>query len=237
MKIAVFADVHANLPALVATLEEIDSLCVDRLYHLGDIVGIGPFPSECLKLLLSIKNIKLIMGNHDSYLVKGIPPIGTAGINKGEYRHHEWIGKQISEYLKQKVACFPYFINEKFGNFNFTFIHYGLDNSKKDFVSIIKEPTADDLDKMFEGFDSEIVFYGHHHPESDIQGMKRYINPGSLGCFNIPVARFLIIEISEKSYQIKKMSVEYNDKILFEELEKRKVPDREFIKKAFLKRE
>jgi len=237
MKIAIFADVHANLPALEATLEEIDSIDVDQLYHLGDIVGIGPFPSECLKLLLSLSNIKLIMGNHDSYLVKGIPPIGTAEIDEGEYKHHQWVAKQISKNLRQKVASFPYSINEKFGKFKFTFTHYGLDSLKKDFVSIVKDPTAEDLDKMFEDFNSEIIFYGHHHPASDIQGKRRYINPGSVGCFNRPIARFLIIEISEKSYRIKKMSVGYNDKILFEELEKRKVPDRELIKKAFFKRE
>ena len=41
-RIAVFTDVHANLPALDAALAEIDRLGVDATYHTGDAIGIGP---------------------------------------------------------------------------------------------------------------------------------------------------------------------------------------------------
>lgn len=53
MKLAVLTDVHANLPALRAALRALEQEGFDLLVHLGDAIAIGPFPSECLELLLS----------------------------------------------------------------------------------------------------------------------------------------------------------------------------------------
>jgi predicted phosphodiesterase len=46
MRIAIFSDIHGNLPALEAVLSDIASLHVDAVYCLGDLVGYAPFPTR-----------------------------------------------------------------------------------------------------------------------------------------------------------------------------------------------
>ncbi len=70
-KAAIMTDVHGNLPALEAAVKVIDSEHCDAIFHLGDAVGIGPFPAESLELLLSLPNFRSVMGNHDAWFVRG----------------------------------------------------------------------------------------------------------------------------------------------------------------------
>ena len=67
MKIAILTDVHGNLPALQVALRAIRREGADAIFHTGDAIGIGPFPAECLELLLSTSGMNLICGNHDAY--------------------------------------------------------------------------------------------------------------------------------------------------------------------------
>ena len=73
MKIAVLTDVHGNLPALQAAMRAIRREDADAIFHTGDAIGIGPFPAECLELLLGTPGVHLICGNHDSWFSTGIP--------------------------------------------------------------------------------------------------------------------------------------------------------------------
>lgn len=64
------SDVHSNLPALTAVLADMGS--VDELWCLGDMVGYGPFPSECLEVLRSAGCLA-VPGNHDYGCAGKIP--------------------------------------------------------------------------------------------------------------------------------------------------------------------
>lgn len=64
MKCAIISDIHANLEALNTTLQEIDKQGADRIICLGDIVGYGANPNECIETIRDRK-IYSIMGNHD----------------------------------------------------------------------------------------------------------------------------------------------------------------------------
>ncbi len=64
MKVAVISDVHANLEALTVVFDHIDSQSVDRIICLGDILGYGPSPVECVDLVAQRCEWSL-MGNHD----------------------------------------------------------------------------------------------------------------------------------------------------------------------------
>lgn len=64
MKRALISDIHGNLEALQAVLEDIRSHPVDEIYCLGDVIGYGPNPCECLDHVM--RHAKLtILGNHD----------------------------------------------------------------------------------------------------------------------------------------------------------------------------
>jgi len=61
---AIISDVHANLPALKAVFDDIDQRGIKEVFCLGDIVGYGPQPRQCLDLILQ-RGVISIMGNHD----------------------------------------------------------------------------------------------------------------------------------------------------------------------------
>ncbi|MEM9587861.1 MAG: metallophosphoesterase family protein, partial [Planctomycetota bacterium] len=58
------SDIHGNLEALLAVLDDIQSVGVDEIYCLGDIIGYGPNPCECLDNVIRHAG-KTILGNHD----------------------------------------------------------------------------------------------------------------------------------------------------------------------------
>ena len=65
MRYAIISDIHSNLEALEAVLEEIDRLGVDRVVSLGDLVGYNANPNECVRILTE-RGIPSLMGNHDA---------------------------------------------------------------------------------------------------------------------------------------------------------------------------
>ena len=64
MKTAIVSDIHANFDALTAVLADIDAGKVDRIVCLGDVVGYGAQPRECIAALRERK-VLTIAGNHD----------------------------------------------------------------------------------------------------------------------------------------------------------------------------
>jgi predicted phosphodiesterase len=64
MRIAVISDIHANLHAFEAVLAEIDTSSIDEVWCLGDLIGYGPKPNECVELARERARICLV-GNHD----------------------------------------------------------------------------------------------------------------------------------------------------------------------------
>jgi len=67
--IALISDIHANIDALEAVLEDIDRQEMEEILCLGDVVGYGAAPAECVKLIRERCAVTL-MGNHDEYLVR-----------------------------------------------------------------------------------------------------------------------------------------------------------------------
>lgn len=78
MRIAVLSDVHSNLHALEAVLAEVDAGGFDAIWFLGDLVGYGPRPNECVALLQERAAICLA-GNHDLVVLGKIPLDAFAG--------------------------------------------------------------------------------------------------------------------------------------------------------------
>ena len=93
---AFISDVHSNLEALLAVLDEVG----DReLYCLGDIVGYGASPNEVIGLLRK-RNATCIMGNHDFAAVNADP----SGFNSRAAVAAVWTSRQ-PEGLEQALPC------------------------------------------------------------------------------------------------------------------------------------
>ena len=75
MKVAVISDIHANRHALDAVLADIDESGIEEIWFLGDAVGYGAFPGECV-LTLKDRCSVFLLGNHDLAALREID-IGT----------------------------------------------------------------------------------------------------------------------------------------------------------------
>src|SRR3954453_2437723 len=64
MRVAVISDIHANLHALEAVLEDIEPEAPDEIWCLGDVVGYGPRPNECADIVRARPAV-VLAGNHD----------------------------------------------------------------------------------------------------------------------------------------------------------------------------
>ena len=75
MKLAIVSDIHGNLEALQAVLADIETQHVDRIYCMGDVVGYGPNPRECVDQVMQFD--LCILGNHDQGAI--FDPEGFSG--------------------------------------------------------------------------------------------------------------------------------------------------------------
>ena len=236
IKLALIADLHANFPALVEVLKSIEKEKCDRIYHLGDAISIGCYPKECLDLLLKNEKVTMIMGNHEEYFVYGLEKPLPAGMSEGEIRHQKWTHSLLNGDYKNRISTFPCRIDEQFHKTKISFVHCPVKGDQNgEFTSFfdLRNKTAEELDDLYSNFDADIIVYGHTHIFSDIQGKKRYINPGSVGCHEGPEAFYLIITIFDDHYEVEHRRIQYDKAILIKKMEQLQVPDRELIIKAF----
>jgi len=69
-RIAVISDIHSNLQALTAIWDRIETIGVDAVFCLGDVVGYGARPVECLQMIRD-KGVTCVQGNHDALVADG----------------------------------------------------------------------------------------------------------------------------------------------------------------------
>ena len=233
-RIAVFTDVHANLPALDAALREIDRLGADAIYHTGDVIGIGPYPAECISRLLLRNATNLLMGNHDAWFAFGLPDPSLPGMSDDEREHQEWVHDQLAPSLKSVVGSWPYASSLRIEGVRLDFLHYPL-NEAGSFRSP-QELTPDSAPVLFQLPTSSLVFFGHdHRPWNIVGGSTRFVGPGSLGCSPEAAARFALVDIAAGGeYTLHFHSVPYDPDPLFRALDERRVPARDFIRRTFL---
>ena len=88
MKLAIISDIHGNLEALQSVLADITSLGIQRIVCLGDVVGYGPNPRECLDLAMQFD--VCILGNHDDASL-----FSPDGFSSGAERAIFWTRNQL----------------------------------------------------------------------------------------------------------------------------------------------
>ncbi len=92
MKILVLSDIHANLSALDAVLSDAGSF--DAVWFLGDLVGYGPDPNECIALMRELPNLVCLKGNHDAAV---LDEIDTEAFNAEARASVLWTRHNLSE--------------------------------------------------------------------------------------------------------------------------------------------
>lgn len=231
-RIGVITDAHANLPATVAALTAMDEIGCERIIHLGDAIGIGPHPREVLELLLTRDNILLLMGNHDEWFARGLPDPQPSWMSEGELVHQRWTHAQLNPEWRELVAAWPMIFDEAIGDLTIRFQHYAINNGG--FGPISRDNVPAELDSAFAPT-TDVVFFGHHHPQADVIGKARYINPGALGCHPSLGARFAVIACDEHGKAtISLHSIPYEPSSVMRDMVERNVPEAAFILRTFL---
>lgn len=89
--VAIITEIHGNLEALEAILEDIKTQEADEMICLGDSIDIAPNSKECIDLLIE-NNIKSVLGDHEIFLLKGTD-FGLSIV--GEEKKHYNLGKGL----------------------------------------------------------------------------------------------------------------------------------------------
>ncbi|MDH5605468.1 MAG: metallophosphatase family protein [Anaerolineae bacterium] len=101
MRVLVITDIHGNQVALETVIKEADGF--DAVWCLGDVVGYGPNPNECLEIIKSQPDVICLMGNHDA---ASIERMDISSFNPEARRSVEWtrsvLTKENIEYLNER---------------------------------------------------------------------------------------------------------------------------------------
>jgi diadenosine tetraphosphatase ApaH/serine/threonine PP2A family protein phosphatase len=189
MRCAILADIHANLAALKAVLEDIkEKGGVDEIWCLGDIVGYGPEPGECIKLLQQYNPV-CIAGNHD---------LGAAGklelsyFNPAAAEACQWTSEKLNPVDLRYLEDLPKTVQKG----DFLLVHGSPMDPVLEYVM-----SNSIAEKNFSYFESQFCLVGHTHvpmaykKEKDscasialseniglvTVGHRMIINPGAVG--------------------------------------------------------
>ncbi len=102
MRVLVFSDIHANLTALDAVLE--DAGMFEAVWCLGDLVGYGPDPNECVDRVREFPELLCIGGNHDK---AAIGDISLDAFNGEAHRALEWTNDQVTPETRKYLHELP----------------------------------------------------------------------------------------------------------------------------------
>ena len=120
---AVFGDLHSNLEAFQAVLADMASIGVNRYVCLGDIVGYGANPRQCLELVRSL-GCPVVKGNHDAFVAADAD---VDGINEAAQRGIEFSRRKLSAEQREYLGDLPF----DFAEANCEFVHASLDSPEQ----------------------------------------------------------------------------------------------------------
>jgi predicted phosphodiesterase len=119
MRVAIVSDLHANLAAFEAVLAHAErGGRVDALWCLGDIVGYGPHPNECIARLRAYEH-RAVAGNHD---LAACGRMGTEEFNDAAAAAVAWTSGQLTDPSRAYLEGLPMVVTEG----DFTLVHGSL---------------------------------------------------------------------------------------------------------------
>jgi predicted phosphodiesterase len=217
MQIAALYDIHANLPALEAVLDDVRGASVDRVVVGGDVVP-GPMPRETLARLLELDvPVQFICGNGELAVLAQAAAADPSrvtywGTASGEplpepFREVlRWAARQLLPEHGHVLASWPKTLRLEIPGIGpVLFCHATPHSETTCFTRLTPE---DRLLPVFEGVDVAVVVCGHTHMQFDrIIGRIRVVNAGSVGMpFGNPGAYWLLlgpdVQLRRTSYDL-----------------------------------
>lgn len=222
MRIAIISDIHSNLEALEKSLEIIATRGVDEIVCLGDIIGYGANPNECISLIRNATPY-ILLGNHDEAAIR---------LSQTEYFNPfariaaEWTNSVLTEENKSFVENLQ-FTEKRNGLF---FVHASPHEPEE--WHYILSPA--DAQYNFQYFLEPICFVGHSHvpgifcddiwTREVIQGKKFIVNIGSIGQPRDHDWRLSFGIFDTETWQYENVRSEYNVQAASDKIRKAGLP-------------
>lgn len=228
MRIAIFSDIHGNREALTSIIEDIKNEKINEIICLGDTIGIGPNPKECMDLIIN-NNIKMVLGNHELYYLKGTDIDDEMG--EGEIKHQNWVKEQITDSQKQYLENCSMTIEKDCNGKKVLFEHFPIDYNSKDQYPFHDLKVAKDgsIKKILETLNYDLIFIGHEHNDFCID--NKLYDVGSSGCRKDNNTRYTIIDT--ETFNVETKIINFDRETFIEDLLKYEYPDRNLIAKWF----
>jgi predicted phosphodiesterase len=193
MRIAALYDIHGNLPALEAVLDDIRRERVDRIIVGGDVLP-GPMPRETLDLLLGLEiPAQFIVGNGEVAVLEVIAGREPSAVPEPYRPIIHWTAEQLSPKHAQTLATWPKTLSLATpGLGTVLFCHATPRDENETFTRVTPE---EQLHPIFSKSGANMVVCGHTHMQFDrIVGTTRVVNAGSVGMpFGEPGAYCLLL--------------------------------------------
>jgi predicted phosphodiesterase len=168
MRILVISDIHANLTALQTVLAAAGS--IDAAWCLGDVVGYGPDPNECVQTIRTLPNLKCILGNHDAAVLE---MLDTQAFNQEARQAIEWTQTTMEP---EKIA-FLKDLPESQVVGQVTLAHGSPRHPVWEYLLDVYTAT-----RSFESFDTNFCFVGHTH----LPAVFQLVNDGQVARLFVP---------------------------------------------------
>jgi diadenosine tetraphosphatase ApaH/serine/threonine PP2A family protein phosphatase len=149
MRVLIISDIHANLTALEAVLDAAPE--VDGTWCLGDLVGYGPDPNECVERIQALPELLCLIGNHDQAAMGEIP---LSRFNHDAGSVVAWTQDNLDESNLTFMRTLPSKVTLE----HFTLAH-GSPNQP--IWEYILDPLS--ADRNFEAFETDYCLVGHSH--------------------------------------------------------------------------
>ncbi|MBW3522714.1 metallophosphoesterase [Chryseobacterium sp. NKUCC03_KSP] len=232
IQIAVFGDVHGNLPALETVLNDIEERGIRQKFCLGDLVDFAPWGNEVIEKMKSL-NIPCLMGNHDERIAFDISVIPLIKHSEEEtaarFLAIDYSKKYITEENKAFLSELPFHLklNYKIGqkHWNIQLVHSSLESND----TYLYESENDEVfQNMLYESQSDVIMMGHTH-----MSFKKYfngkwaINSGSVGRSREEnrLASYVILTLDEEKINPEIIQLDYPLEKVAQEIEKSEIPN------------
>lgn len=216
-EIAVLADIHANLYALQAVIEDAEKRGVNFFLNAGDIVGFGPFPNESIELLHSKKVISVI-GNFD------IEVLNNSEKGKGENKIAvKFARKQVTGSCSAYLSSLPRQFKFEIAGKKILLTHGSPESIDE---HLYHDTSAERLKGIVDDSKADIIITGHSHEQyvRELDGVF-FLNPGSVGrpSDENPQAAYAVVRFNPFSVEL--VRVKYDVSAAAEALRKKGLPE------------
>lgn len=238
MKIGIISDIHGNIDALNAVLNELENAHVDKIICLGDFVGGAAKSEEVIQRIMQLKNkCVCVRGNREKYVIEGMPLFvhdEKIKISKEQLATNKWIKNHLSSTSLEYIYALPSDLIYKINKKTIYISHYPI-HKDGSFRKHIKSATPKENKEMFSGIKADIYLYGHtHKPVYNIINNKVFINPGALGCpGKTNNATYGILQIENNEVNYEQLNITYNVENVIAYIEKVAFPGYKNVLKIF----